>query len=197
MKAFKAIFLSLLLVTSCGASPPHKPDTNRYYSATDMNSCGRQGYLPWCNANRIITLDEKMVKWDYAARRKFTYKLDSDQYKAIDDWRSHADEVLTNKSWSDDCDGLAETIVDLMIRDGYPPEMIYRVMVKSPGAKEVDHFIAIVHSPSGWYVVGDTFSDGVYKLSSTPHTIVMVSKVTDGIFFTKVENSKIWIANPK
>jgi hypothetical protein len=134
---------------------------------------------------------QKLVKWDSAAREHYTYEYDKIQYKKAEDWRSHADEVLAGKKWKDDCDGLAMTVIDLLCRDNYDPELLYRAMVDSTGGKNIDHFIGIASDGSRWFVVGDTFGPA-YPIAQMKHKLLAVSKVADGIKWVPVDHTK-WV----
>lgn len=130
-------------------------------------------------------LQEKLIYWDATARKKYTYVTDAEQYGVEDQWTSHADTVLAGKPWKDDCDGLASTVLDLLARDGYAPDLMYRAMVSSTGGKVVDHMIGICSDSTTLYVVGDTFGP-TYSLKKIQHRIIAVSRVSDGIKWSKV-----------
>lgn len=134
---------------------------------------------------------DKLVKWDSAARKKFTYVTDKEQYNEVDQWTSHADEVLAGKAWKDDCDGLTATVLDLLARDGYDPSLMYRAMVASPqSGGEIDHMIGICSDGTTLYVVGDTFGP-IYKIKQTQHKIIAVSRVSEGIKWVRVKHSDL------
>lgn len=133
----------------------------------------------------------KLVKWDSKARENYTYEYDKIQFKKNDDWRSHADSVLAGKKWKDDCDGLASTVIDLLIRDGYNPNLLWRAMVDSTGGTKIDHFVGIASDGQRLLVIGDTFGP-VYSLAKMKHRLLAVSKLTDGLAWTPVKHSD-WI----
>lgn len=194
MKLFKALLLSLVLLVGCRETnhpdvPPSSP-VIQTVMAQDLDSCSRQPYLAWCSPTFHLSMHDKLVKWDAAARKKFTGVDDKVQYKVTDDWRSHAAEVLAGLPWQDDCDGLAETTIDLLIRDGYPPEYIYRVMVASDlhHKDTVDHFVSVVFDGYKWYVIGDTL-EPMYQFKEMQWIPLFYSKVPDGAFWTEVHGT--------
>lgn len=136
----------------------------------------------------VMTNKDKLVKWDHAARERFTYVTDDVQFGVTDDWRSHADDVLAGKHWKDDCDGLASTVLDLLARDGYDPSLMYRAVVDSTGkGDKIDHFVGIVSDGSELFVVGDTFGP-VYPIKEMRHKLVAVSRVSEGIHWQRVKD---------
>lgn len=134
------------------------------------------------------TLYAKLSKWDEAARKKFTYTTDKKQFGTEEDWRSHADAVLAGEKWGDDCDGLASTVLDLLARDNYPTELLYRAMVSSTGTNKIDHFIGIASDKERLFVVGDTFGP-IYNIKKIEHKIIAVSRVSDGVDWYKVNHN--------
>lgn len=91
--------------------------------------------------------------WDDAARKNFAYLADGPK----DLWRSHADDVLANKSWQDDCDGLAMTVLDLCVRAGLPMEDAFRLAVYASSDGSGHMAGGIYDDELSIWVVGDTF----------------------------------------
>ena len=109
----------------------------------------------------------KIHEIELQARARFTYFPDPVDR---DYWRSHGDEVLANKDWKDDCDGLASTILDLLGRAGMPLEDRYRLLVDSDHDGKPDHMIgACVDDAGDVWIVGDTFNHAPYHAASMLH----------------------------
>lgn len=130
---------------------------------------------------------ETLIKWDTLARAHYTYEYDDIQYRQGDDWRSHADDVLAGARWKDDCDGLASTVIDLLDRDGYESDKMFRVICSSTGTQTPDHFVGMASDGEGLYIVGDTFGP-VYSVKKIQHRILAVSRISDGIEWHKVNH---------
>lgn len=137
-------------------------------------------------------LTKKLIRWDQEARKNWTYEFDDKQFGKSDDWRSHANAVLAGKHWRDDCDGLASTIIDLLIRDGYPPKYLFRCVVSSKRTDKIDHFIGLASDGEKLWVIGDTFGP-VYPIQKIKHRIIAVSPLTKGILWDKVRHED-WVA---
>jgi hypothetical protein len=141
----------------------------------------------------VNSLTKKLIKWDQEARKNWTYEFDNKQFGKTDDWRSHANAVLAGKHWRDDCDGLASTIIDLLVRDGYPPNKLWRCVVSSKKTDKIDHFIGLAHDGEQMYVIGDTFGP-IYPVKKIPHRIIAVSNLTDGIKWKRVQHGVFVLA---
>lgn len=131
---------------------------------------------------------ENAKKWDDFVGSRFTYTSDK-----VENWRSHATELLVDKKYhmKDDCDGLASTVLDLLARSGVPLKNLWRVVVKSPQADAntyIDHMIGMVKLDNGRrYIVGDTFSQGKpVPVDRCPHTLVETSCLEEGIMWRVV-----------
>lgn len=126
------------------------------------------GLVPEMNA-------ESINKADSDARKRFTYFPDG----AVDNWRSHADEVLAGKSWNGDCDDLASTVLDLLGRQHVPLEDRYRLLVTTKGAKTPDHMIACVRTDEGEFrIVGDTFRSA-YDVRAMSHKSLFYNRLSE------------------
>jgi hypothetical protein len=131
----------------------------------------------------------KLIKWDSAARKYYTYEYDKVLYGKSDKWVSKADDVLAGKAWKGDCDDLGSTVLDLLLRDGYPKKYLYRCLVNTKGfTDKIDHFIALASDGNAMYVIGDTFGP-IYPLKKIKHKIVAVSNVTDGLKWKRVQHN--------
>ena len=85
----------------------------------------------------------------------FTYAAE-----AKDKWRTSAEKVLNGEKFSDDCDGLAYTCLDLASAAGVDPHRLIRMIVASPNSKDgkSDHMIGGYEDDKGnIWVLGDTF----------------------------------------
>jgi hypothetical protein len=99
------------------------------------------------------------------ARRGYSYQRDGE----TDIWLSHYDDVVADRLWSDDCDGLAETVLDLIARRGYPLSLLYRLAVFAPNGE--GHMAgAGVDDAGRVWILGDTFGTGPYRAENVRHT---------------------------
>lgn len=138
-------------------------------------------------------------KWDKFVAVRFTYTHDK-----VENWRSHASELLADKDYHmrDDCDGLASTVLDCLARAGVPLDKLWRVVVKSPQAGRndyIDHMVGMIEVDSGQrYIVGDTFSEGKpVKVERTVHTLVETSRLDEGIMWKQVPKRTTASSNPR
>lgn len=119
-----------------------------------------------------------IARWDARTRRSFSYVADKDG----DTWRSHAAEVLADEPWADDCDGLAETCLDLCCRTGLKTEDAYRLAVfaSSDGS---GHMVGCAKDDDGQlWIVGDTFSDKPYLASHMRHRPNVYNRLAEDIW---------------
>ena len=61
----------------------------------------------------------------------FNYQYDNRNYGVMEDWRSHARLVNEGKQFTDDCDGFAFTMCELMIEQGYPRDKIMFIVCET------------------------------------------------------------------
>lgn len=69
-----------------------------------------------------MNVDHKILDAFEKTYRLFLYKADQPVY-GKDDWRSHAQSVREGRFFEDDCDGFAITCADLLLEQGYKPEL--------------------------------------------------------------------------
>lgn len=165
-----AIFLAVAVVAA-HAVLNGRPEDPRLAMplSQQFEQCRAQPTLPWC----VATVDE-------AAREGFTYVADPGN---SDTWRSHADQVLAGQPWSGDCDDLASTAADLLIRMGVPRDRVWLVLVDTRGKTGTfDHMVAATVDDAGQYwVVGDT-ARSAYPLQWLPYSVFGQMRVSDGIW---------------
>ena len=185
MKQFLIGFLSLFVV-SCAAQPTSIPtvpqNEESFWVEADVLSCKQYPMQTWCNAKpypiKKVTYD-MVVEADLATRLNFTYVSDDVQY-GKDEWHSHYAEVKAGKNWQDDCDGLAETTIDYLAKEGVPRDHMWRLLVSVEKSGVVDHMVAVVATDDGkYYVVGDT-GGPTYELKYMEWGLEDTSSVADG-----------------
>lgn len=79
----------------------------------------------------------------------FNYVHDNKNYGVMEDWRSHAESVNESKEFSDDCDGFAFTMVELMLEAGFPPEDVKFIVCETETGE--------AHAISGCEIDGVTY----------------------------------------
>lgn len=113
---------------------------------------------------------------DIAARKRWSYAADA---AVQESWRSHADHVLRGEAWAGDCDDLASTVLDLLARDGVPPQSMWRVMVDSYGGAKIDHQVGMVQDDAGMFlIVGDTFGP-TSPAAASRHRIILAHRLDE------------------
>jgi predicted transglutaminase-like cysteine proteinase len=120
----------------------------------------------------------EVERWDGRARWNFTYEADG----AIDNWLSHADEVLRDVPWKDDCDGLASTVIDLCCRAGLKEENAFRLAVfaSSDGS---GHMVGCVITDDGRiWIVGDTFVNEPYLAQNMRHKPHIYRRLSESVW---------------
>ena len=80
---------------------------------------------------------------------KFRYRFDDKNYGVMEDWRSHADAVNRGEVFTDDCDGFAFTMVELMIEAGFPRDKVLFIVCETETGEG--------HAVSGYEVDGTTY----------------------------------------
>lgn len=121
-------------------------------------------------------LVNEIISWDAKARQNFTYQADP---PGEDTWRSHAADVLSGKPWSDDCDGLAETVLDLCIRAGLPITCAFRLVVRA-SSDGSGHMVGCIFDVVGSiWIVGDTFVPFPYPAAQMRHTPDIYNRLSE------------------
>lgn len=143
----------------------------------EARMCERQPEISWCQPGKVypqrISGNEvqMLTREDQRVRQNFkpTDMGDTDDWKVYD----------PDKVMRDDCTGFAPTIVDAMVKDGWPPERIYRVITRTV---EGDiHMVGMaVTSDGSRYIVGDSRAKGAYPASEMTHVVMFQSAVSEG-----------------
>lgn len=121
-------------------------------------------------------LIDEIITWDRRARAQWTYISDPADK---DIWRSHADDVLANRPWGDDCDGLAETVLDLCCRAGLARACAYRLVVKA-SSDGSGHMVGCVIDVVGrMWIVGDTFVPNPYPAEAMRHRADIYNRLSE------------------
>ena len=61
----------------------------------------------------------------------FNYKHDDRNYGVMEDWRSHAQAVSQGLKFTDDCDGFAFTICELLLSSGVTPSNVMFIVCET------------------------------------------------------------------
>lgn len=97
--------------------------------------------------------------------KHFNYQFDDRTYGVMEDWRSHAKAVNEGKQFTDDCDGFAFTMVELMIEAGFPKDKVMFIVCETETGEG--------HAVSGCEIDGVTYIaenryNNVYDWNSKP-----------------------------
>lgn len=111
-------------------------------------------------------LANEIIGWDARARAQFTYQADP---QGEDTWRSHFADVIANRPWSDDCDGLAETVLDLCVRAGLPVSCAFRLVVEASSDGSGHMVGCVIDVVGNMWIVGDTFVPHPYPAAAMLH----------------------------
>lgn len=131
----------------------------------------------------VPNIEGAVRHFDALARSRWSYKADP---PGNDNWRSHADDVLAGRHWEGDCDDLASTALDLMMRGvpGIPQDKLFRMCVKTrqcPAGVPFDHMVAgCLVRPGALVLFGDTFGDPQFYAHST-HRVIRYASVAEGV----------------
>lgn len=95
----------------------------------------------------------------------FNYEYDNKNYGVMEDWRSHAKTVNENMEFTDDCDGFAFTMCELMIEAGFPRDKVMFIVCETETGEG--------HAVSGCEIDGVTYIaenryEYVYDWNSKP-----------------------------
>ena len=86
-------------------------------------------------------------------RKNFIYTPDVEQFKLLEDWRSHANEIA--QPWRDDCDGFALTCAEVAVLRGIEPIRVSVVLcLTEVGQRKrfvlpYDHMVCLISGPVG------------------------------------------------
>jgi len=90
----------------------------------------------------------------------FDYQHDERTYQQIEHWRSHADAVLHNERFTDDCDGYAWTACEILLEEGFSPSNVLFIVCKTE--LNEGHAVCGVNIGADTYIVDNRFKH-VYK----------------------------------
>lgn len=141
-----------------------------------QEQCKVQPSNLWCSP---VKLKEKtLAPWDIfqislEAKSNFVYKSD-----VVDNWRVHSSEVLMKQTWQGDCDDLASTTLDMLIRAGQPRRRAWLVLADVEHKAKLDHLIGMVEDADGHYwIVGDTSAQTTYPANLVKYRIVALASM--------------------
>lgn len=110
------------------------------------------------NQKLVEELQEKVF-------RLFSYRFDEHQYMVEEHWTSHADAVENNEVFTDDCDGYACTMAELLLRNGVPASDIKLIYCITETGEA--HLVCGVDSLDDTYIAENRFRR-VYPWQSKP-----------------------------
>ena len=96
---------------------------------------------------------------------KFTYIHDDKQYMQAEHWTSHADAVLADEGFSDDCDGFSNTCAELLIKEGIDKKDVSVIYCVTETGE--DHLICGVAIDGKTYILENRFSK-IYDWKDKP-----------------------------
>lgn len=146
------------------------------------DQCKAQPVDLWCGN---APLREKVLTaWEIAqisieTKTNFVYKSD-----VTDNWRVHSSQVMDKKMWFGDCDDLASTTLDMLIRAGQPRNRAWLVLADVEHKASLDHLVAMVQDDAGhFWIVGDTAAQTFYPADRSKYRWVAVARM---------DNARAW-----
>ena len=197
-----ALLLSLIasaaLASGANAAtlPVEISDPARVSISSDREMCSAQAFLPWCSGgvqgSREFSLaDVEAINRQYAGRVHYKRRTNLT-------WRSSFDSMPVSGLWRADCADLTLTTLDALSRAGFPTDRMWRMIVipetrrNNPNEPSVLHMVGVVEIEGECWVVGDTNNlDRIYRLDQAEFVPSMVSKVSDGRYWTRTERKAI------
>jgi len=174
-----------------------------WFDPKDKENCERQAGLPWCVAPGVVQAraagqgaseDAQLVAWaEKVARASWRTP---DPKNNPEHWESFADRALAGKAWVGDCDNLTFTVLDLLARQGFPVERMYRVQrpTKNPS---IYHMVGMVQLSDGrYFIVGDAANadDAAYEVPAD-WPVSSFNHVTEGTTWFDVSPANLKVAS--
>lgn len=141
-----------------------------------QDQCKAQPSNLWCQTIRLK--EQTLAPWEIfqislETKSNFVYKSD-----VQDNWRVHSSEVLMKQTWFGDCDDLASTTIDMLVRAGQPRSRAWLVLADVEHKSTLDHLVGMVEDADGHYwIVGDTSSQTAYPANRTKYRIVALASM--------------------
>jgi predicted transglutaminase-like cysteine proteinase len=137
--------------------------------------CRAQPGALWCRpgvwASRTLT-SLQILSTNLTARDRFIYTSD-----VKDNWRVSSARVLLDQRWTGDCDDLASTTLDMLIRAGQPLNKAWLVLVDVDHKNLLDHLVAMVEDDSGQHwIVGDTMHGLPIPVAEVKFSVVALAR---------------------
>lgn len=172
-----------------------------WFDPKDADNCKRQVALPWCvaeaskmrpssapGAGRAWTPDEEIALVEWAEKTARASWRTPDPSNNPEHWESFADAALAGKKWVGDCDNLTFTVLDLLSRQGFPMERMWRLQARA-STKGILHMVGGVQLTDGRFViVGDAMRNSYYPMPEGKAWIA-ANPVADGIIFHDFEGA--------
>ena len=177
------------------------PTGETWFDPKDVDNCGRQVTLPWCIAEsrkkadvpsrpdaQARTPDQEVALIEWAEKVARDSWRTPDPSNNPEHWESFADSALAGKPWVGDCDNLAFTVLDLLARQGFPIERMWRLQARA-STRGILHMVGGVQLSDGRFlVVGDAMRKGYYPMPED-RAWISANPVADGIIFHDFEGA--------
>ena len=154
--------------------------------------------LAWCKASpaapsaRSADEERALIAWAEGVSRK-SWRT-PDPRNNPEHWESFADEALQGKTWVGDCDNLTFTVMDLLARNGFPTDRMFRVIGPSSKAG-VGHMVGVVKLADGeLLIVGDSMKRAPYALPGR-YKMTSVNQVSNGRIWYDVPGKRMVTAS--
>lgn len=212
--AVSSAVLALGLASSAIAASSHGFDevfqfrgADFWKDPKDTIACNAQPSLPWCGRTGVVmaanssparldpsqaSAELELIAWAEKVARARWSAPETTVYEEV--WGSFADQALANKKWVGDCDNLTFTVLDLMARQGFPADRMYRLDRKAsrPG---ILHMVGAVKLSDGRYIiVGDSMAKGSYAAPSD-WPVLAYNIVADGIVWQDMPSAAAFWAS--
>jgi len=146
----------------------------------DAWTCSNQPQVAWCGGRNAPSITPSIAILKKAERRaRLTFTIGDMHDGTVDNpWMSFADRV--DQPWTNDCTGLASTVLDMLAAEGFPKDKLFRALVRTKFRGKPDHMIGIAEVNGRYYVVGDSLRSGVYEYgeSRTWYSYYSISPVS-------------------
>jgi len=147
-----------------------------YGSKSVTDQCQAQPADLWCSDVPLPEITLKpydIIELSLEVQSHFIYKSDD-----VDTWRVHTSEALMKQNWYGDCDDLASTTLDVLIRAGQPRSKAWMVLADVRHTAVLDHMIGMVQDVDGhFWIVGDTSYQNAYPADRVKYRIVAIARM--------------------
>jgi predicted transglutaminase-like cysteine proteinase len=157
---------------------PEQQSVFAYGTKAIVEHCQAQPMSLWCSPVKLK--ENPLTAWEIMnlsleVKENFRYLLDVN-----DNWRVHTSSVMTKNTWQGDCDDLAVTTLDVMIRYGLARDRAWLVLADVQHTDVLDHLIGMVQDIDGkFWIVGDTSSQNAYPVDKLKYRVVGIANMSD------------------